>query len=95
MKPVAKIEVSAAGGDDYVVTVDDGRGTTRHRVTASPEVVTDLGGGARAEDLLVASFGYLLQREPKESILSRFDLPEIGLHFPDYPVEIRRRLGAS
>ncbi len=92
---MAQIDVTPVGDHAYEVTVDDGRGTTRHRVTATPDVVADLGGGAGAEDLLAASFRFLLQREPKESILSRFDLPEIGLHFPDYPVEIRRRLGAS
>ncbi len=95
MDAMAQIDVSPGGGDEYVVTVDDGRGTTRHRVTASAAVVAELGGGARTEDLLIASFRYLLQREPKEAILSRFDLPEIGLHFPDYPAEIKRRLGAS
>ena len=34
----------------------------------------------------------LLEREPKESILARFDLPVIERYFPEYPHEIRRRL---
>ena len=39
------------------------------------------------------SFEFLLEREAKESILSRFDLPLIGRYFPEYEKEIRKRLG--
>ena len=39
------------------------------------------------------SFAFLLEREPRESILRRFDLPVIGRYFPEYEVEVRRRLG--
>ena len=35
-------------------------------------------------DLVRRSFAFLLEREPKESILRSFDLPEIGRYFPDY-----------
>ena len=42
---------------------------------------------------LAASFRFLLAREPKESILSRFELPVIERYFPEYPEEIRGRLG--
>ncbi len=92
---MAQIDVTPLGDGEYAVTVDDGRGTTRHRVTVSPETVTDLGGGAGAEDVVVASFGFLLEREPKESILGSFDLPIIGRYFPEYREEIRHRLGAT
>jgi hypothetical protein len=34
----------------------------------------------------------LLEREPKESILTRFDLSVIGRYFPEYEREIKRRL---
>ena len=90
---MANIRVESLGNDRYDVVVDDGRGTSRHEVTAPAAVVADLGGGeAAATRLIEASFEFLLEREPKEAILRRFDLPEIGLHFPDYPGEIRRRL---
>ena len=36
---------------------------------------------------------FLLEREPKESILSRFDLPIISRYFPEYEEEIGERLG--
>jgi len=38
------------------------------------------------------SFEFLLEREPKESILTRFDLSLISRYFPEYEREIKRRL---
>ena len=38
------------------------------------------------------AFEFLLEREPKEFILSRFDLPVIGRYFPEFEREIKRRL---
>jgi hypothetical protein len=61
-------------------------------VTARPADVERYGGGVAAERLIEASFEYLLEREPKESILRRFDLPVIESYFPGYPEAIRRRL---
>jgi hypothetical protein len=40
-----------------------------------------------------ASFAFLLDHEPKESILRAFDLPIIGRYFPRYEADVRRRLG--
>jgi len=34
----------------------------------------------------------LLENEPKESILGRFDLPLIGRYFPNFDAEMKRRL---
>ena len=48
--------------------------------------------GHTVERLLRASFEFLLEREPKESILRRFDLPAIERYFPEYPRAIRERL---
>ena len=44
--------------------------------------------------MLIESFEFLPEREPKEAILSRFELPVIGHYFPEYPAEIRRRLAS-
>jgi hypothetical protein len=38
------------------------------------------------------SFRFLLEREPKESILGSFDLTVIGRYFPEYEREIAKRL---
>ena len=40
-------------------------------------------------DLVRRSFEFLLEREPKASILRRFDLPLIGRYFPEYERTIR------
>jgi hypothetical protein len=90
---MTRIDVSPTGGDVFLVTVADESGSTRHRVTASPDDVAALAGQVDALALIEASFRFLLEREPKESILGRFDLPVIAAYFPEYPSEIRRRLG--
>jgi hypothetical protein len=38
------------------------------------------------------SFRFLLEREPKESILRRFNLTVISRYFPEYEREIKTRL---
>lgn len=82
---MAEINVVAAGGDVYQVTVEEGEGSTTHEVTAPPDEVARLGEGASAEELVDASFRFLLDREPKESILPRFELTVITRYFPEYP----------
>lgn len=70
------------------MTVTDATGATTHLVAAEPGDIEHFGGGAPAEQLIEASFRFLLDREPKESILGRFDLPVIARYFPDYPTRI-------
>jgi hypothetical protein len=48
-------------------------------------------GAATPENLVRRSVEFLLEREPRTSILARFDLPVIGRYFPDYEATIRRR----
>jgi hypothetical protein len=38
------------------------------------------------------SFAFLLEREPKESIMREFDLTVIARYFPDFEQEIGHRL---
>jgi hypothetical protein len=45
-------------------------------------------GGATPEALLEASFRFLLDREPKESIMRTFDITVISTYFPEYPSRI-------
>ena len=47
-------------------------------------------GATDPDDLVRRSFAFLLAREPKESILGRFDLPVIGRYFPEYERDIKR-----
>lgn len=90
---MAEIQVIAEGAELYRVKVAEADGSTEHLVTATAAHVETYGGGADAEALIQESFRFLLEREPKESILGRFELPVIARYFPEYPTEIRRRLG--
>jgi len=89
---MADITVERTGDSTYRVTVEEGRKRSVHDVTATADHVKRYAPGASPERLVEASFEFLLQREPKESILSRFDLPAIERYFPDYPREIARIL---
>jgi hypothetical protein len=90
-----KITVTAAGESTYRVTVSDAGSSTQHEVTASAADIQRYAPGVPAERLIEASFQFLLEREPAESILSRFELPIIERYFPEYPVEIRKRVRAG
>jgi hypothetical protein len=73
------------------VSVDDGGAETTHEVAVSRADLARLAPGATdPEDLVRRSFAFLLEREPKESILRRFDLPLIGRYFPEYERTISR-----
>jgi hypothetical protein len=92
---MSSVEVTAAvAGDgwDCMVTVHDG-GQTHHCVRVSRADLARLDPGASDPvDLVEASFAFLLEHEPKESILREFDLTVIGRYFPDYEREIGHRL---
>jgi hypothetical protein len=74
-----------ADGWSCLVRVTDGASATEHVVSVSRN---DLHRLAPAEadptDLVRRSFEFLLEREPKESILGAFELPLIGRYFPEY-----------
>ena len=86
------IEVKrTADGDPLVfaVTVRDGKGETRHSVTMSQQVCARLAAGAETSERVVeAAFRFLLDREPKEAILSRFDITVISRYFPEFEREL-------
>lgn len=82
------VRVQKIGESSFEVTVDGGT-TTRHVVTVSAaDVSHHTRGRFTDEDLVYASFRFLLDREPNTSILRRFDLREIGRYFPEYEAEI-------
>lgn len=66
---------------------------TRHTVTVSQADLDRLAPGHYDPEALVrASFEFLLEREPRESILRRFELPVIERYFPGYERQIRAQL---
>jgi hypothetical protein len=93
---MAQIEVQVTNqGEPYAfqVTVREGGTETRHRVTLRQADYQRLSGGTVPPEALVReSFRFLLEREPKESILRAFDLAVIGRYYPAYEREIGGRL---
>jgi hypothetical protein len=89
----AKIEVEKIDKSKFRVRVTEFGSETSHDVTVSPKDYTRLAtGNVEPEELVRRSFEFLLEREPKESILKRFDLSLISRYFPEYEREIKRRL---
>ena len=90
---VAKIEVEKIDKSKFCVRVTEAGTETTHDVTVTPNDYARLANGkVQPEELLRRSFEFLLEREPKESILTRFDLSVISRYFPEYEREIKRRL---
>jgi hypothetical protein len=92
----AEIDVqSSQRGTTYEcqVTVRERGSASYHRVTLRQADYDRLSEGkASPETLVEESFRFLLEREPKESILRSFELPVIGRYFPEYEREIKSRL---
>lgn len=92
------ISVTRKGGGDplsFAVEVGDERGKTRHQVTLARALYMKLTQGkSDPEALIEAAFRFLLDREPKESILRRFDASVITQYFPEFERELPRYLAA-
>ena len=87
-----------ADGDplEFEVVVREGKGETRHHVTMSQQTGERLAAGKHTpERCLEAAFRFLLEREPKESILSRFDITVISRYFPEFERELPLYLSRS
>ena len=83
------------GGDPllFEVIVREGLATTRHTVSISQDACARLTAGKYPpERCLEAAFRFLLDREPKESILPRFDVTVISRYFPEFEHELPRYL---
>jgi hypothetical protein len=88
----ARIEIEKFDASHFRVRVIDEKSETFHQVTLGAKDCARLAGGAEPEALISESFRFLLEHEPKESILARFDLSVIARYFPEYEREIKRRL---
>jgi hypothetical protein len=81
-------------GDPMVfeVRVDEANSASQHEVKLSREDHERLAPAVEPDHLVEASFRFLLDREPKEQILSAFELPVIERYFGAYEDEIPRYL---
>lgn len=92
----AAIDIAHTAGDDYVVQVrDDDGSTSEHTVKVTDAHLDTYAPESTKKELLAESFRFLLEREPKESILGSFDLQVIQRYFPEYPEKIGERVGGS
>src|ERR1700719_4577275 len=82
------ISVRSTANDEprqFEVVIRDRSGETHYQVTLSATDFERLSGGkATPEDCVHAAFRFLLDREPKESILRRFDVSVIERYFPKF-----------
>lgn len=64
---------------------------TNHTVTLSKSKFQDISlDEENPEDLVKKSFQFLLDKEPKESILSEFRLKQINDYLPDFERKIKQ-----
>jgi hypothetical protein len=92
------IQIRRTAEDDrleFEVVVREGEGETHHHVTMSRETCERLAGKHTPEHCLEAAFRFLLDREPKESILGRFDVTVISRYFPEFERDLPRYLSPS
>jgi hypothetical protein len=92
---VSWIEVEVApAGDGWLARVqvgDPGAGRSFEVGVSRAELARFHPGAAEPSDLVRRSFEFLLEREPKESILGSFGLSTILRYYPEYEREIYRR----
>jgi hypothetical protein len=95
---MTSLEVDVVDAGDplrFKVRIGDGERETHHYVSMSRTQFDALAGGsATPEQCVRAAFRFLLDREPGESILTRFDVAIIGSYFPDFQHEFARYLAA-
>jgi hypothetical protein len=84
------IEVKKKSDHEFLVAVVERDTRTEHEVTLDEEYYQILTGGEMSRgELIKRSFEFLLEREPKESILSKFNLKIIKNYFPEYEEKIK------
>src|SRR5260370_33216624 len=93
------IEVTRKAGTDpldFEVVIREGQSESRHHVTMSRVACERLAGSEHAPETCVeAAFRFLLDQEPKEAILGRFDVSVISRYFPEFEQELPRYLGKA
>jgi len=83
------VEIEKKSENEFVVVVEEKGDKSRYAVTLDDDyyyLLTQAKIGK--EELIRKSFQFLLDREPKESILSRFNLKAIKNYFPEFESKI-------
>ncbi len=92
-RKLSDVSVEALGQHEYEVRVSDGDAETRHRVHVPDGFLDQFDAGVDEQTVVEESFAFLLDHEPASSIMGEFSLTVIADYFPDYPDDLRRRLG--
>jgi hypothetical protein len=86
---VATVLVSRQADGSFAVKVRATKTETTHVVTVPDGLPAALGlAHLSVEELVRASFDFLLDREPATSVLPKFSLDVVGRYFPEYRREI-------
>jgi hypothetical protein len=92
----AKIEVERNDEGVFRVRVIEGASETSHRMTMKTSDYERITGKKiEPAELVRRAFEFLLEREPKESILGQFDLSVISRYFAEFEREMKRSLSAD
>ncbi len=84
-EPSISVTPRPGGGFTFDVIVRDPRGESRHRVTIEANEAERWAKlGAAPSRCVEAVMRFLLDREPKESILSAFDMRVVRRYFPEF-----------
>jgi len=76
---------------EFKVTVVEKSGETNHEVTMAQATYLKLTNGEIEPNRCIqAAFEFLLDREPKEAILSRFDVTVISRYFPGFEKDLKK-----
>jgi hypothetical protein len=89
---VASVEVERASAapsmDAFRVRVTEGGTSTEHSVSIAAPPPASADRYPSLEAFVTACFRFLLDHEAKESILSSFEIREIGRYFPGWEREL-------
>jgi hypothetical protein len=93
---VSRVSVAPQPDGTFRVSVSDRGEQTTHVVSVAEGFCEKLGcRNVSDEELVEASFEFLLEREPPGSILRSFGLEVISGYFPEYGREMKKRIGSG
>lgn len=79
----------------FNVSIREGAGETSHQVTMAKAIYTKLTQGkVSPERCIEMVFEFLLANEPKEAILSSFDVTVISKYFPTFEREFTKNISS-
>jgi hypothetical protein len=84
-EPSISVTPHPGGAPVFNVVIRDARGESRHQVTLPADEARRWAQlGAEPSRCVEAVIRFLLDREPKESILSAFDMRVVRRYFPEF-----------